>query len=136
MSDGIDDRFDGLLWEPRQDVSPRCLLFNPRLDKVFYRSLELTGRNLLPKLFVKGHVGCFESQTDCTETGAIEKYGDFRRYPPDMECVWGMKSDVQSALEDVFEEHREMGVGLEEEGIVIEGEIPDPVSPVPVYDLL
>ena len=38
--------------------------------------------------------------------------------------------------EDVFEEDRQMGVGLGEEGIVIEGEIPHPMALVPVYDLL
>jgi hypothetical protein len=70
------------------------------------------------------------------ETGAIEEYSDFRRYLSDMEGIRGMKSDVQSALENVFEEDREMGVGVKEEGIVIEGEIPNPMALMPVYDLL
>ena len=86
--------------------------------------------------FLPGGGGALETEPDGAKARPKQQRGEPRRYLPHVQPVGTVKAARDPAPQDVLEHRDGSPRGIDEEGIVVEGEIDDAVPPVPVLDLV
>ena len=98
--------------------------------------LKLPGTHLGVQVVTVREIGGFQAQADGRHAGAAHGPGHPVVDAADVQGVGGMKAQVQAGRGDAFEQRQGMGLGIHQEGIVVEGHVTHPETPVPMGDLL